>query len=70
MNKKELLQQSDELRRAMQKASGIADRLRDSFNELKQPAIRAQCNVILAFLEESVAHEKLFSDMVNKKIKD
>ncbi len=54
----------------MEKASKIADRMLDSFHEHSQPAIRAQCNVIRAFLAESVDQERLFSDMIKTKIKD
>lgn len=70
MNRKELLQQSEELRQAMERAVKIADSMQSSFHEYKQPAIRAQCNVIRAFLAESVEHERLFSDMIKAKIKD
>ena len=65
-----MLQQTDELRRTMAKASQIADRLSGSLPELQQPAIRAQCNVIMAFLRETSEHERLFTKMIQSKLKD
>jgi hypothetical protein len=70
MKRQELLQQTDDLRQTMEKAAKIAERLHESFNEHQQPAILAQCNVIRAFLAESVAHERLVSEMIKTKIKD
>lgn len=70
MNKQDLLNQSAEMRKAMEKAAQIADKLEGHLAQAQEPAISAICNVIRSFLSETEKQERIFSDMLSTKLQD
>jgi len=63
----DLLKESEELQSLMQQAARIAERLQASIPELEEPAMRAQCSVIRAFLMQIERQEQVFSDMLRAR---
>jgi hypothetical protein len=63
----DLLKTTEELQNLMTQATRIAERLEASIPELEEPAMRAQCSVMRAFLMQVERQEKLFSDMLRAR---
>ena len=63
----ELLKQVEQLRTAMKQAVQIADSLHAKMPELEEPAMRAQCSVIRAFLRQTERQEEILTQMITAK---
>ncbi|MEM6764224.1 MAG: hypothetical protein AAF824_14180 [Bacteroidota bacterium] len=70
MNKSDFLTKTKELRSAIEKASSIVEHLGNNLSSVQQPAINAQCNVIRNFLLQVERQEHLFTEMLEKKLKE
>ena len=70
MNKSDFLTKTKELRSALEKATSIVEQLGDNLSSVKQPAISAQCSVLLNFLLQVERQEVLVSEMIEKKLTD
>ena len=70
MEKKQLLKQTADMRKAMAQASRIADELKESLHSGEEPAISAMCNVIRSLLWETEKQERLLTDMLSSKLQD
>ncbi|MEO1449476.1 MAG: hypothetical protein AAFV07_08085 [Bacteroidota bacterium] len=68
MQTQEMLQHSRELHQTMAKALEIAKRLQSKLPELEEPAIRAQCSVIYAFLQQAERQEALLTQMLQSRV--
>ena len=67
MDTQHLIKQTNELRQLMQKAASVAEDLQKRFPELEEPALRAQCSVIRAFIQQAVNVEGGLTDMLKSK---
>ncbi|MEL6625746.1 MAG: hypothetical protein AAFQ83_02240 [Bacteroidota bacterium] len=67
MKTQHLIQQTTELRQLMQKAAHVAEDLQARFPELEEPALRAQCSVIRAFIQQACNLEVGLTDMLKSK---
>lgn len=65
MQTQEMLQEARELRQVVARAMELVEKMKERLPELEEPAMRAQCSVITAFLNQSVHHEKVLEDMLN-----
>ncbi len=65
MQTQEMIQEAIELRQVVTKAMELVEKMRERLPELEEPAMRAQCSVIRAFLNQSVHHEKVLEEMLN-----
>ncbi|MEO0472560.1 MAG: hypothetical protein AAF206_23280 [Bacteroidota bacterium] len=63
----ELLKQAEALRTVMKQAIKIADSLHAKMPELEEPAMRAQCSVIRAFLRQTERQEEILTQMITAK---
>lgn len=70
MQSEELSRHVKELRASLQKASGIAEKLVVVFPEMEEPALRAQCSVIQAFLRQTERQEEILAKMVSARESD
>lgn len=71
MTKQEILRETAELRSMMAKATEIVEKLGAVLpSSEQQPAINAQCNVMRSFLWQVENQERLFAEMVDKKLRD
>lgn len=66
----DLLKETEELQNLMNQAKEIAARLQASISEVDEPAMRAQCSVMRAFLMQVERQERLFSDMLRARRQD
>jgi hypothetical protein len=67
MQSEELQKHVQDLRASLKRASAIADKLAIVFPEMEEPALRAQCSVIQAFLRQTERQERILSKMVIAK---
>jgi hypothetical protein len=64
-----LLEQTDALRQAMQKAEELAEAIYKNVPAKDEPAVAAQANVLRVFLHQVQTHEKLLSQMISVRQK-
>ena len=67
MQPEQLLKHTQELKNAIKKASEIAEILGKEFPEMEEPALKAQCSVIQAFLRQTDRQEQVLSKMVRAR---
>lgn len=67
MQSDELLSKVSEMRNNLLNAAKIADKIALEFPEMEEPALRAQCSVIQAFLRQTERQERILSDMVKAR---
>lgn len=67
MQPEELLSQVAEMRSNLVNASKIADRIALEIPEMEEPALRAQCSVIQAFLRQTERQERILAQMVKAR---
>ncbi len=67
MQTEELQTHIKNLSESLKKASGIAEILADVFPEMEEPALRAQCSVIQAFIRQTERQEEILTKMVTAK---
>lgn len=63
----ELLKKSEELRKLLDQAKNLAAHMQASVPELDEPALRAQCSVIRAFIFQIERQEKLLNEMLKAR---
>jgi len=67
MQPEELLSQVAEMRSNLMNATKIADKIALEIPELEEPALRAQCSVIQAFLRQTERQERILAQMVKAR---
>ncbi len=67
MQSEELLSQVAEMRSNLKNAAKIADKIALEIPEMEEPALRAQCSVIQAFLRQTERQERILSQMVRAR---
>ncbi len=70
MQVNQLLKQAAELKQVVSQASRLAEELEDQLSEHEEPAMRAQCSVIRAFLTQTASQEERLSEMLAAKIRN
>ncbi|MEM6345359.1 MAG: hypothetical protein AAF927_15815 [Bacteroidota bacterium] len=67
MQSEELLSQVAQMRSNLVNAAKIADKIAQEIPEMEEPALRAQCSVIQAFLRQTERQERILAQMVKAR---